>query len=108
MPTPSPEARANDIERIKDYVKDNRKCYAIHLHRPCSGCWIELTKQNSYGNGMCEDCVKYSTVEQLDLPHPNWSDDMKKMYNKYRYLDRKYFDTETRKLNPTSFQRIDL
>lgn len=100
MPTPSPEARARSIEKqggVGYYVKDGVKYPNIHLNHPCGSCWQELNKIISHGNGYCNECMLYAG--KLDLPWPNFSEDMKKFWNENGYLDRSYFDMKTREFN---------
>jgi len=99
MPTPSPEARERSQSKLGGrgyYVKDGKEYPNIHLQHPCGGCWCEITKENSAGNGYCNECMTY--IGKIDFPWQNWSEDMKKFWNKQHYLDRKYFDMKKRTL----------
>ena len=98
MPTPSPEARAKDKARnggVGSYEKDGRVCYYTHIGHACACCWLELTMENSYGDGACEFCSAHM-AKMKDLPCDNWSNDMKLMWKKHHYLNRKYFDMKER------------
>jgi len=100
MPSPSPEARARDNAKQAlgySYIKDGRKCYGIHIGNLCGCCWIKITKENSWGNGYCEFCMR----PEHEIPCEQWTDDMVKFWNKHKYKDRHYFDMSTREFNKT-------
>jgi len=105
MPQPSPEARAKDNAKKalgESYFKNGRTIFSIHVGNECSSCWVEITEDNTAGNGYCENCYQ---AKDLEAQRKFWSKDMNKFYNKHGYLERGAFNMSTRILNPSSKKR---
>ena len=75
----------------------------VHIHSLCGCCWQVILQHNSNRDGYCKDCsLKFN--KNHSVPCGAWSPDMVKAFNENGFLDRAWYNMETRKLNRKNYK----